>query len=62
MDSLNGLYKINQIASDGFSWWIGQGESEKADDEKLSGRYKVRIVGAHPKSCEAVSWEDPGGD
>lgn len=58
MDSLNGLYPINQIGSDGFSWWIGQVESEKADDEKLSGRYKVRIVGAHPKSCEAVSWED----
>tara|TARA_B100000902_G_scaffold157285_1_gene153526 strand:+ start:9758 stop:12610 length:2853 start_codon:yes stop_codon:yes gene_type:complete len=58
MDSLNGLYPINQIGSDGFSWWIGQVESEKADDEKLSGRYKVRIVGTHPKSCEAVSWED----
>ena len=58
MDSLNGLYPINQIGSDGFSWWIGQVESEKADDEKLSGRYKVRIVGAHPKSCEAVSWDD----
>jgi hypothetical protein len=58
MDSLNGLYPINQIGSDGFSWWVGQIESDKADDEKCSGRYKVRIVGAHPKSCDAVSWED----
>ena len=35
MDGMSGLYPINQIGSfDGFSWWIGQIESEKKDDEK----------------------------
>ena len=50
MDGMSGLYPINQIGSDGFSWWIGQIESEKKDDEKGSGRYKVRIVGVHLRS------------
>ena len=58
MDGMSGLYPINQIGSDGFSWWIGQIESEKKDDEKGSGRYKVRIVGVHPKECDIVSWND----
>ena len=58
MDGMSGLYPINQIGSDGFSWWIGQIESEKKDDEKGSGRYKVRIVGVHPKECDIVPWND----
>jgi len=44
-----------QIGSDGFQWWIGQIESKKEDDKKGSGRYKVRIVGLHPQSCDAVT-------
>ena len=44
-----------QIGSDGFQWWIGQIESKKGDDKKGSGRYKVRIVGLHPQSCDAVT-------
>ena len=58
MDQLNNLYPTMQIGSDGFQWWIGQIESKKADDKKGSGRYKVRIVGLHPQSCDAVSSEN----
>jgi len=63
MDPLSHLYPIHQIGSDGFSWWIGQVVSPtfRADgtkDPKRSGRYKVRIVGHHPKSCNAVAVDD----
>lgn len=54
MDLLSNLYPINQIGSDGFSWWIGQIESKKESDPKRSGRYRVRIVGIHPEDCAAV--------
>ena len=48
--SLASLYPIHQIGSDGFSWWIGQIESDKKDDIKRSGRYRVRIIGQHLKT------------
>jgi len=48
--SVNSLYPIHQIGSDGFSWWIGQVESNKQDDPKRSGRYRVRIIGQHLKT------------
>ena len=48
--SLSSLYPIHQIGSDGFSWWIGQVESNKKDDTKRSGRYRVRIIGQHLKT------------
>ena len=48
--SLASLYPIHQIGSDGFSWWIGQVESNKKDDPKRSGRYRVRIIGQHLKT------------
>ena len=54
---LSSLFPINQIGSDGFSWWIGQIESEKGADPKNSGRYKVRIVGTHLKNCDATPTE-----
>ena len=54
MDGLSSLYPTNQIGSDGFSWWIGQIESDKKGDFKESGRYRVRIVGYHPQSCDVV--------
>jgi len=41
---------------DGFYWWIGQVETGK--DIKNSNRYKVRIVGQHLKSCEAIPYDD----
>lgn len=63
MDAFSSLFPINQIGSDGFAWWIGQVESstyrsDGGKDPKRSGRYKVRIVGHHPKTCTAVPTED----
>lgn len=52
--ALSSLFPIHQIGSDGFSWWIGQIESNKNEDPKNSGRYKVRIVGQHLKSGEST--------
>lgn len=48
--SVNSLYPIHQIGSDGFSWWIGQVETSKQDDPKRSGRFRVRIIGQHLKT------------
>ena len=56
--ALNELYPIHQIGSDGFKWWIGQIEEPSKNDPKQSGRCKVRIVGLHPKSCNAVENKD----
>lgn len=50
--SLSSLYPIHQIGSDGFSWWVGQVESDKKDDPKRSGRFRVRIIGQHLKTGE----------
>ena len=52
--ALSSLFPVHQIGADGFSWWIGQVESEKGADPKKSGRYKVRIVGQHLKDCDAT--------
>lgn len=51
---LSSLFPVHQIGSDGFNWWIGQIESNKDDDPKKSGRFRVRIVGQHLKECDAV--------
>jgi hypothetical protein len=48
------LFPVHQIGSDGFNWWIGQIESNKDEDPKKSGRFRVRIVGQHLKDCDAV--------
>lgn len=65
MEGLNQLFPVHQIGSDGFAWWIGQIESpmhskdgEENKDPKRSGRYKVRIIGHHPRSCSAVDSKD----
>jgi hypothetical protein len=52
--ALSSLFPVHQIGADGFSWWIGQVESEKGADPKKSGRYQVRIVGQHLKDCDAT--------
>lgn len=52
--ALSSLFPIHQIGSDGFSWWVGQVESEKATDPKFSGRYRVRVIGTHLKDCDAT--------
>ena len=49
---LTSLLHTNQVGSDGFLWWIGQVESDKGEDEKNGGRYRVRIVGTHLKECD----------
>ena len=36
--SLSSLYPIHQIGSDGFSWWVGQVESDKKDDPKRGNK------------------------
>jgi len=47
----------NFVGKDGFHWWVGQ--VEKGDNnDKLSNRYKVRIVGHHLQSCEAQKTDD----
>lgn len=57
--SLSSLYPIHQIGSDGFSWWIGQVETNKKDDPKRSGRYRVRIIGQHLRTGDnATSTEE----
>ena len=56
--SLSSLFPLHQIGSDGFSWWIGQIESERSADPKKAGRYKVRIVGQHLKSCDSMPTEE----
>ena len=52
--ALSSLFPIHQIGADGFSWWIGQIESEKNADPKKSGRYRVRIIGQHLKDCDST--------
>ena len=56
--SVNSLYPIHQIGSDGFSWWIGQVETNKKDDPKRSGRYRVRIIGQHLKTGDNATPTD----
>ncbi len=55
---LSSLFPVHQIGADGFNWWIGQIESNKNDDPKNSGRYRVRIVGQHLKTCDATPTEE----
>jgi hypothetical protein len=51
---LSSLFPVNQIGSDGFNWWVGQIETNKDDDPKKSGRYRIRIVGQHLKDCDST--------
>jgi len=49
-----------RIGNDGFSWWVGQVEGTASDEENNKGgyRFKVRIVGDHPKSREVLDTKD----
>ena len=51
-EALSRLMPTQRIGNDGFSWWVGQVEGTASDEEINKGgyRYKVRIVGDHPKS------------
>lgn len=52
------LAQTNFVGRDGFYWWIGQVETQKGQQPKGDGKYKVRIVGQHLKNCDAVSYDD----
>ena len=56
--ALSNLYPTMQIGSDGFQWWIGQVESDRDSDPKYGDRWKVRIIGIHPQSCDVVKSDD----
>ena len=49
-----------KIGHDGFHWWVGQIEGISALEKNNKGgyRYKVAIVGEHPKSREIVPTAD----
>ena len=55
-EALSRLMPTQKIGNDGFSWWIGQVEGTASDEENNKGgyRYKVRIVGDHPKDKEIL--------
>ena len=57
---LSQLIPTQRIGSDGFNWWVGQVEQTARDEKKNKGgyRYKVRIVGDHPKSKEILDTKD----
>ena len=59
-DSFNMLVPSGRIGRDGFAWWIGQVEGTSALEKNNKGgyRYKVAIVGEHPKSREIVPTSD----
>ncbi len=55
---LTSVLQTNRIGSDGFVWWIGQIESSSDSDKKHGGRFRVRIVGEHLKSCDVTPTEE----
>ena len=59
-EALSRLMPSQRIGNDGFSWWVGQIEGTASDEKNNKGgyRYKVRIVGDHPKSREILDTKD----
>ena len=59
-EALSRLVPSHRIGHDGFAWWVGQIEATTADEKNNKGgyRYKVAIVGEHPKSQEIVTTAD----
>ena len=57
---LSQLIPTQRVGSDGFNWWVGQVEGTAADEKNNKGgyRFKVRIVGDHPKSKEILDTKD----
>ena len=60
MDLFSQIKPTGRVGQDGFSWWIGQIEGNARDEENNKGgyRFKVRIIGDHPKDPEIVSPAD----
>ena len=59
MDQLaSQLIPTNRVGNDGFNWWVGQVEESALHHEnkniKGGARYRVRIVGDHPKDPETL--------
>ena len=59
-EALSRLMPTQRIGNDAFSWWVGQVEGTASDEENNKGgyRYKVRIVGDHPKSRTILDTKD----
>ena len=59
-EGLSRLIPSSKIGNDGFPWWIGQveGVANLEKNNKGGYRYKVAIVGEHPKSRELISTAD----
>jgi len=57
---LSQLVPTQRAGSDGFNWWVGQVEGTAKDEKNNKGgyRFKVRIVGDHPKSKEILDTKD----
>ena len=54
-EALSRLIPSHKIGNDGLSWWVGQVEKSASDTKGKGGwRYKVAIVGEHPKSKDLV--------
>ncbi len=54
-EALSRLIPSHKIGNDGLSWWVGQVEATASDTKGKGGwRYKVAIVGEHPKSKEIL--------
>ena len=54
-EALSRLIPTNKIGNDGLSWWVGQVEETSSNTKGKGGwRYKVAIVGEHPKSKDLV--------
>ena len=60
MDLFSQINPTGRIGQDGFSWWIGQIEGNARDEVNNKGgyRFKVRIIGDHPKDPEILSTAD----
>ena len=54
-EALSRLVPSHKIGNDGLSWWVGQIEETASNTKGKGGwRYKVAIVGEHPKDKELV--------
>ena len=54
-EALSRLIPSHKIGNDGLSWWVGQIEETASDTKGKGGwRYKVAIVGEHPKEKDLV--------
>ena len=54
-EALSRLVPSHKIGNDGLSWWVGQVEETASNTKGKGGwRYKVAIIGEHPRSKELL--------